>query len=83
VTFLEGNSKSERGEEEVLRVRAPAMDGFRSYQTGRVALGCVTHLKRISIREVGRDVAGIGDGNVWAFFSEMDVIAVVVEAMRE
>jgi hypothetical protein len=59
------------------------MDGFRFYETRWVALGCVTHLKRIAIREVGRDVAGIGDGNVWAFFSEMDVIAVVVEAMRE
>jgi hypothetical protein len=48
-----------------------------------VALGSVTHLKRIAIGEVRRKVAGIGDRNIRAFLSQMDVVAVVLESMRE
>ena len=59
------------------------MDGVRFYQAGGVVLGSVTHLQGIAICEIRRDVARVGDRNIWAFFSEMDVVAVVVEAMRK
>jgi hypothetical protein len=57
------------------------MDCFRSYQTWGAVLGSVTHLKRISICKIRRDIAVIGDRNIWAFLSQMDVVPVVVEAM--
>jgi len=37
------------------------MNGLRAYQTGSVALGSVAHVKRIAVRQVRRDVAGVGD----------------------
>jgi len=75
--------RSERGEEKILRVRAPSLDGLRFYQTWWVALSWVTHLKGIAICEIRRYIAGVSDRNIWAFFSQMDMIAVVVEAMRK
>ena len=75
--------KSEGGEEKIFRVGTPSMDGVRFYQARIAVLGSVTHLQGIAICEIRRDVARIGDRNIWAFFSEMDVVAVVVEAMRK
>jgi len=75
--------RSERGEEKILRVRAPSLDGLRFYQTWWVALSWVTHLKRIAIGEIRRDVAMIADWNIGALPSKVNVIAVVVEAMRK
>jgi len=46
-------------------------------------LGAVAHLKGITVCEVGREIAVIGDRDIGAFFAEMDVVAVVVEAMGE
>jgi hypothetical protein len=40
-------------------------------------------LKRVAIRKVGRDIAAIGDRNIWTFFSQLDVVAVVFESVRE
>ena len=62
---------------------APSMDGLRTYQTGSVALGSVAHVKRIAICQVRRDIAGIGDRNIWAFLSQLDVISVVFESVRK
>jgi hypothetical protein len=59
------------------------MDGLRTYQTGSVALGSVAHVKRIAISQVRRDIAGIGDRNIWAFLSQLDVISVVFESVRK
>jgi hypothetical protein len=41
------------------------------------------HLKRIAIRKVRRDIAVIGDRDIWAFLSQMDVVSVVSEPMRK
>jgi hypothetical protein len=48
-----------------------------------VVLGSVTHLKRITICKIRRDIAVIRDRNIWAFLSQMDVVSVVVEAVRK
>jgi hypothetical protein len=48
-----------------------------------VVLGSVTHLERIAVRKVRRDIAVISDRNIWAFLSQMNVVPVVVEAMRK
>jgi len=40
-------------------------------------------MKRIAIGKVGRDIAGIGDRNVGALFSQLDVVSVVFESMRK
>jgi hypothetical protein len=59
------------------------MDGFRFYQAWWVALSGVTHLKRIAIGEVRGNIAMIADWNIGALPSQVDVVAVVVEAMRK
>jgi hypothetical protein len=59
------------------------MNGLRAYQTGSVALGSVAHVKRIAVRQVRRDVAGVGDRNIRAFLTQLDVVSVVFEAMRK
>ncbi len=74
---------SESGEEKILGTGAPAMDGFGLYETGRADLGAVAHVEGIAVCEVGGEIAVIGDGNVWAFFAELDVVAIVVESMGE
>ena len=43
----------------------------------------VTHVEGIAICEVRGEIAVIGDGNVGAFFAELDVVAIVVESMGE
>jgi hypothetical protein len=48
-----------------------------------MVLGSVTHLKRIAICQIRRDIAVIGDRNIWAFLPQMDVVSVVVESMRK
>jgi len=48
-----------------------------------VALSWVTHLKRVAICEIRRDVTMIADWNIGAFPSQVNVVAVVVEAMRK
>ena len=75
--------RSESGEEKAFRLGTPSMDGVRFYQAWSVTLGSVTHLKGIAICEIRRYIAGVSDRNIWAFFSQMDMIAVVVEAMRK
>jgi hypothetical protein len=59
------------------------MNGLRAYQTGSVALGSVAHVKRIAVRQVRRDVAGVSDRNIWAFLTQLDVISVVFESVRK
>jgi hypothetical protein len=59
------------------------MNGLGAYQTGIVALGSVAHMKRVTVRQIRRDVAGVGDWNIWAFLSQLDVVSVVFEAMRK
>lgn len=46
-----------------------------------MVLRSVAHLKRIAIGQVRRDIAVIGDRNIWAVLSETDVVSVVSEAM--
>jgi hypothetical protein len=48
-----------------------------------VAPGSVAHQKRIAIGKVCRNLAVIGDRNIWAFFSQLDVVPVVFETMRQ
>jgi hypothetical protein len=48
-----------------------------------MVLGSVTHLERIAICKIGRDIAVIGDRNIWALLSQMDVVSVIVESMRK
>jgi hypothetical protein len=48
-----------------------------------VAFGSVTHLKGVAIGKVRRDIAVIGYRNIGTFLSEMDVVSVVFESMRE
>jgi len=59
------------------------LDGFGLNQAWSVAWGAVAHVKGIAVCEVRREIAVIGDGNIGAFFSELDVVSVVVESMRE
>jgi hypothetical protein len=59
------------------------MDGLRTYQTWRVALSPVAHVKRIAIGKVRRNIAGIGDRNIGAFLSQLDVVSVVFESVRK
>ena len=40
-------------------------------------------MKRIAICKIRRDIAVIGDRNIWAFLSQMDVVSVIVEAVRK
>jgi len=61
---------------------SPAADGMGADESGIEAFGFVAHLQRIAVGEVGRNVAVVGERNVGAPFSELDVVAVVFEAMR-
>jgi hypothetical protein len=56
---------------------------LRADQTWGIALGPVTHVKRIAIGKVGGDIAGIGDRNIWAFLTQLDVVSVVFESVRK
>lgn len=76
-----GNWKLESGTEEVPGVCTPPTDGFRFYQPWGVVFCGVTHLKRIAIREVRRNIAVIGDRDIRTLLSEMDVVSVVLESM--
>ena len=51
-------------------------------EDGRAHLGAA-HLERITIGQVGRDFPIVGDGDVGAPFSQVNVIAVVLEAVRQ
>jgi hypothetical protein len=59
------------------------MNGFGPYEARRVALGGVTHLERIAIGKIRRNIAMIADWNIGAFLSQLDVIPVVVKTMRK
>jgi hypothetical protein len=48
-----------------------------------MAVGPIAHVKRIAIGKVGGDIAGIGDRNIWAFLSQLDVVSVVFESVRK
>jgi hypothetical protein len=46
-------------------------------------LGSVTHLQGIAVCKIGRNVAVVSNWNVRPLLSELDVISIVVEAMRK
>src|SRR5271163_1825750 len=75
--------KSESDAQEIARVGAPAPDSSRTDEARGAVFFWVGHLQGVAIREVGRDVTVIGDRNVGASFAELDVVAIVVEAMRD
>ena len=79
VEEVQAPEKEEKAKTELL----PAADGFGADQAGVVVFGAVAHAQRVPVSEVGGDVPVIGDGDVRAFFSEADVVAVVFVAMRE
>jgi hypothetical protein len=74
---------SESWEEKLLRVRPPSVDGLGAYQTWRLALGSFAHLKRIAVCKVRWDIAVVGERNIRAFLSQLDVVSVVFESMRK
>jgi hypothetical protein len=74
---------SATGEEKILRVSPPAVDGLGPDQTWRLAFGSVAHLKRIAVCKVRGDIAVVGKRNIRAFLSQLDVVSVVFESMRK
>jgi hypothetical protein len=68
-------------EKKILRGPAPSTDGCRPDQSWSLALGSVAHVERIAIGKVRGDVAVIGDGNIGAFFSQLNAVALVLESM--
>jgi hypothetical protein len=69
------------GEEKVLRVHTPTMDGLRADQTRRVVLVLIAHQQRIAIGKVRRNLAIVGNRNIRAFFSQLYAVPVVAESM--
>src|SRR5580698_10561783 len=55
---------SASGEEKLLGVRPPSVDGLGPYQTCRLALGSVAHLKRITVCKVRWDIAMVAERNI-------------------
>lgn len=77
------SASSASNEETISGSSAPSTDGLRPDQSGSLALSSVAHVKGIAISKVRGDIAVIGNRNIGAFFSELDVVAVVSEAMRK
>jgi len=74
---------SKTKEEEIPGRFAPSVDGFRPDQTGSMTVSSVAHVQRITIGKVGGNISCIGHRNIWTFFSQLDVIPVVLESMRK
>jgi hypothetical protein len=75
--------KSASDEKKVVGVPVPSADGFRPDQARSLAISFVAHVKRITVGEIGGDIARIGNGNIGACFPQLDVVAIVFESMRK
>ena len=80
--FCGQSPSSQPREEQVFRVHAPALYGFRPNQARRGVLILVAHQQRIAVGQVRRDLAIVAQRDIRPFFSQLHAVSLVIELVR-